>query len=103
MYDVWHMKRTNIYLDDEQVQVLRALADRRGQAVAELVREAVDSWLEGQGAKRVPPDEWRARFDALLARRAGIAKKRGFDPAKVERDVMDAVREVRRAHAARRR
>jgi predicted DNA-binding protein len=97
------MRRTNIYLEEQQLDLLRGLADRRGKPVAELVREAVDSWLDSQDARRVSPDEWEERFDALLARRARIAKERGFQPAEVERDVMDAVREVRRARAARRR
>jgi hypothetical protein len=97
------MRRTNIYLDEQQLDLLRGLSDRRGQPVAELVREAVDSWLGAQGVRRLPPDEWRSRFDALLARRARIAKEKGFKPEDVERDVMEAVREVRRARAARRR
>jgi hypothetical protein len=67
------------------------------------VREAVDAWLEAQGARRLPQDEWERRFADLLERRDRIAKERGFDEAEVERDVMDAVREVRRARAARRR
>lgn len=97
------MKRTNIYLDDEQLQLLRALGERRGEPVAALVREAVDAWLEAQGARRLPQDEWERRFRELLERRDRIAKERGFDAAEVERDVMSAVREVRRARAAGRR
>jgi hypothetical protein len=96
-------RRTNIYLDEQQLDLLRGLADQRGRPVAELVREAVDSWLDDQEVRRLPPDEWDARFDALLTRRARIAAERGFEPAEVERDVMDAVREVRRARSARRR
>ena len=97
------MKRTNIYLDDEQLQLLRGLGERRGEPVAALVREAVDAWLEAQGARRLPRDEWERRFRELLERRDRIAKERGFDAAEVERDVMSAVREVRRARAAGRR
>jgi Ribbon-helix-helix domain len=97
------MRRTNVYLEERQLDLLRGLSGQSGRPVAELVREAVDSWLEAQGARQVPPDEWEERFDALLGRRARIAKERAYDPAEVERDVMDAVREVRRATAARRR
>jgi hypothetical protein len=97
------MKRTNIYLDDEQLELLRGLGERRGAPVAALVREAIDAWLEAQGARRLPQDEWERRFADLLERRDRIAKEHGFDEAEVERDVMDAVREVRRARAARRR
>ena len=97
------MRRTNIYLDDRQLELLRGLSDTQGRPVAELVREAVDEWLESQGARRLSPDEWEMRFDALLGRRSQLARERGFDPAEVERDVMDAVREIRRARSARRR
>jgi hypothetical protein len=31
------VKRINIYLDEEQLESLRGLSDRRGQPVAELV------------------------------------------------------------------
>lgn len=103
MYDVWAMRRTNVYLDERQLDLLRMLAASRGASVAELVREAVDAWLDEQGVRRVDEDEWGRRFDALLRRRDQIARKRGFDPDEVERDVMDAVREVREARAARRR
>jgi predicted DNA-binding protein len=103
MYDVWAMKRTNIYLDDEQLELLRGLGERRGEPVAALVREAVDEWLRAQGARRLTDDDWERRFDALLRRRDRIAQDRGFHEADVERDVMAAVREVRRARAAPRR
>jgi hypothetical protein len=97
------MKRTNIYLDDDQLELLRRLGERRGEPVAVLVREAVDAWLAAQGARRVPEDEWQRRFEALLERRDRIADESGLDEVQVERDVMAAVREVRRARAARRR
>jgi hypothetical protein len=96
------MRRTNIYLDDEQLESLRSLSDRRGQPVATLVREAIDAWLAAQGVRRIPEDEWRDRFAALLERRARIAAERGFEEEDVERDVMEAVRDVRAARARRR-
>ncbi len=95
--------RTNIYLDDEQLRTLQLLGRQRGVPVAALVREAVDSWLERQGSQRLDEDEWTRRFDALLSRRDRVARERTFDPVEVERDVMEAVREVRKARAARRR
>jgi hypothetical protein len=102
MYGVCTMRRTNIYLDDEQLESLRSLSDRRGQPVATLVREAIDAWLAAQGVRRIPEDEWRDRFAALLERRARIAAERGFEEEDVERDVMEAVRDVRAARARRR-
>jgi hypothetical protein len=103
MYDVWAMRRTNIYLDEGQLEALRGLSDRRGQPVAELVRDAIDEWLSAQGVRRIPEDEWQRRFAALLARRTRIAEEQGFTQEDVDRDVMEAVREVRKARAARRR
>jgi len=97
------MRRTNIYLGDEQLETLRLLGAQRGAPVAALVREAVDSWLAAQGVRRVEDDEWAQRFDALFEERRRISGERGFDPEQVERDVLTAVREVREARAARRR
>jgi predicted DNA-binding protein len=97
------MRRTNIYLDDDQLESLRGLSDRRGQPVATLVREAIDHWLAAQGVRRIPEDEWQRRFSALLDRRGQVADEHGFSQEEIERDVMEAVREVRRARAARRR
>jgi hypothetical protein len=63
--------------------------------VAALVREAVDQWLAGQGVQPIPEDEWQSRFSALLDRRARIAEEQNFSQDEIERDVMEAVREVR--------
>jgi hypothetical protein len=100
MYGVWIMQRTNIYLDERQLGLLRRLAGERGVAVAELVRRAVDLWLDSQGARVIDEDEWQRRFDELLERRSLIAERRGFSQEDVDRDVASAVREVRRARAA---
>ena len=97
------MKRTNIYLDDEQLELLRGLGERRGVPVAVLVREAVDAWLEEQGARRLPEDERVRRFDALLRRRDEIWRELDVSEEEVEREVAEAIREVRRTRAARRR
>jgi hypothetical protein len=97
------MERVNIYLSDEQLMALRGLAERQSKPVAELVRQAINDWLKGQGVRTVAPNEWEQRFDALLEERRGIAKKRNFAKDDVERDVLAAVREVRKARAARRR
>jgi hypothetical protein len=93
------MKRTNVYLTNEQLSLLRAVGDRRATPVAELVREAVDAWLTAQGVRKLDEDEWERRFDSLLARRRSLANTRSSE--EVERDVAAAVREVRKARAAR--
>src|SRR5512138_1705851 len=102
VYDVCTMKRTNIYLEDAQLDLLGRVAEEQGTSVASLVRSAVDLWLLRQNAKPIPEDEWKRRFDRLMARRRAIARERGFRQEDVDRDVMKAVREVRKARRARR-
>jgi len=102
VYDVCTMKRTNIYLEDAQLDLLGRVAEEQGTSVAFLVRSAVDQWLLRQKAKPIPDDEWRRRFDALMKRRRRIAKRLGLTQEKVDRAVMRAVREVREARRARR-
>lgn len=97
------MRRTNIYLSEEQLRALRSLGERRGTSVAGLVREALDSWLEAQGVRVVTEEDWERRFAALLSRRQGAARRNGSSAEEVERDVARAVSEVRRTRAARRR
>jgi hypothetical protein len=97
------MRRTNIYLDDEQLARLKLLSTMRNVPVASLVREALDAWLATQKVGSLPKDEWERRFKALLKRRDAIWKQHEWDAEDVERDVMEAVREVRAERAARRR
>lgn len=96
------MKRTNIYLADGQLDMLRRLGERRGQPVAVMIREAVDAWLATQDARPIAQDEWERRFDGLLNRRRKSAAGLQLSEGDVERDVMLAVQEVRKARAARR-
>jgi hypothetical protein len=96
------MRRTTIYLSEEQLRSLKTLGESRGEPVSGLIREALDEYLRVQGV-RVLHAQWQKRFDALLERRDRIAKERGLKEEDVERDVGEAVREVRRARAARRR
>jgi Ribbon-helix-helix protein, copG family len=97
------MQRTNIYLSDEQFDALTRLSERRGEPVAQLVREALDEWLASQNVRPVHEDEWSRRFGDILALREKLAAERGWTEKDVERDVIAAVSEVRRARAARRR
>jgi hypothetical protein len=97
------MKRTNIYLDEAELEALRHLGQRQGRAVAEIVREAVDAYLAEHGVRRISEDEWAARLGTLLARRRKVAADGHWAPAAVEEDVARAVADVRRTRAARRR
>ena len=102
MYGV-SVRRTNIYLDDADLRALRSVGDLQGRSVAELVREAVAEWLVKHGVRRVDDDEWQRRFGELLEERRKIAVASDRDPEEIERDVVEAIREVREARAARRR
>ena len=42
------MKRTAIFLKEEQVKKLQTLSDLTGAPVAELIRRAIDSYLESR-------------------------------------------------------
>ncbi len=55
--------RTQIYLTQEQRRELDSLAEREGASLAELIREAVDEYLQAR-----PPD-----IDAVLAESFGAA------------------------------
>ena len=103
VYGVCPMKRTNIYLDDGQTAALRMLGQRQGRPVAQLVREAVDAWLVGQGVRHVDEREWSRRFEQLLGRRRRAAADATWTPEGVERDVALAVADVRRKRPAGRR
>lgn len=91
------MQRTNVYLDEQQLNTLRSLSEARGEPVAALVRQAIDDWLEHNGVRPIPADEWERRFDALLERRARIARRSKPSPSRLERDVATAVDEARSA------
>jgi len=42
------MKRTALYLKEEQLKKLEAISSRTGAPVAELVRRAIDAYLKKQ-------------------------------------------------------
>jgi len=105
------MKRTNIYIDEEQSRLLRHLAVEAGRSFTGLVREALQEYLARRGfddPSRVSPPprtlsdaEWRARFDALLERvRARLPTD--LDPDEIENEITLAWREVREEASAHR-
>ena len=57
------MRRTNIYLDDDQLRALKHLAVEEGQSQATLVRRAVDEFLARRFEGR---RDWGEQFDALV-------------------------------------
>ncbi|MBI1251075.1 MAG: ribbon-helix-helix protein, CopG family [Alphaproteobacteria bacterium] len=68
------MQRTQIYLSPEQTRRLDASAAAQGVTRSELIREAVDAWLEGQ---RDPIAERAAPMAAFgLRRMTAMSAKR---------------------------
>ncbi len=48
MYNVY-MKRIDLYLTEQQIAALQELSRKTGLSVAELIRRAIDYWLERKG------------------------------------------------------
>jgi predicted transcriptional regulator len=99
------MKRTNIYLEEEETRLLKHIAVEEQCSFTALVRRALHEFLERyqqEGKRRVPRrDEWNERLDKLLARVR--QRTRSFSPEEIEADITAAAKEVRRhkSHAPR--
>lgn len=92
------MRRTNIYLDDEQLRALKHLAAEEQASVADLVRKAIDGYLASRFSSA---DDWGRRFDDLVER---VQRRVPPDmkPREIEADITAARDEVRRARQSRR-
>lgn len=102
------MKRTNVYLDEEQARLLRHLAIEEGRSFTDLVREALNGYLAQRGLastsrvigprRALASDEWRSRFADVLGR---IRAKTPADltPDAIEAEITTAREEVRRERA----
>jgi predicted DNA-binding protein len=69
MYDTYIVKRTQIYLEDEQADALAQRARALGTTASKMIREAIDEYL-------AEPDDTkmrRARFRQALEASFGIA------------------------------
>ncbi|MBM3268008.1 MAG: CopG family transcriptional regulator [Candidatus Sericytochromatia bacterium] len=86
------MRRTNIYLDDDVLVVLKHLAAHKGQGitVSDLVREAIGQYLARQDLR-----SWSDRLGSHMAR--VWAKLPSIPPDEIEADVTAARAEARRA------
>jgi Arc/MetJ-type ribon-helix-helix transcriptional regulator len=69
MYDVYIMRRTQIYLEPSQMDALAQRARGRATTSSHLIREAVDRYL----ATPDPEDDRLARFRAALDQSFGVA------------------------------
>jgi hypothetical protein len=65
---MYTMRRTQIYLDDQQVVQLKAAARTSSKTVSEIVRDAIDEKL----ARSQEPDD----FERALAGAAGVWARR---------------------------
>lgn len=43
------MKRINVYLTEEEIERLKALSEKTGLSVCELVRRSIDAYLKKRG------------------------------------------------------
>lgn len=100
------MKRTSIYLEEEELKLLKHLAIEEEASLAELMRRAV-RWYLATAAGRARPapramsdQEWSGRLDQLVA--AIRARLPSVPSEEVEADITRAHEEVRQAHRARR-
>lgn len=85
------MRRTNIYLDDQKLVLLKMLAAEEGKSVAELVRTAVDQLID---ARLVSQGDWANRLDSLVTRvRDRIPAT--IRPEEIEDDITAARAEAR--------
>lgn len=94
------MRRTNIYLDESQIDRLTRLAAARGTSMAECVREAVEGYLVAKQVVAASPETWSRDLAALLDERQKIAEAAGWTQDEVDSDVLEAIREVRAAQRA---
>lgn len=90
------MHRTNLYLEDEKLEALRDLAARQRRTLSDVLRQAVDAYLNESGAA---DKAWEDRLDRLLERvRSRLPQD--VSPEEIEADITAARQEVRQAHRA---
>ena len=87
------MPWTNIYLDEDQLRLLKHLAAAESKSVADLVRQAVDQFLRSRLENDVT---WQSDMTALIERvRSRVSP--AIDPDEIERDIREARQDVRAA------
>ncbi|MBI4305369.1 MAG: ribbon-helix-helix protein, CopG family [Chloroflexi bacterium] len=90
------MRRTNIYLDEDQLRALKHVAAEERESVAALVRRAVDAFLADRFKDRA---DWGQRLDALV-RRIQSRLPAAVTSEEIGADITAARKEVRQAHRA---
>jgi len=69
MYDLYIVRRTQIYLDQEQDDRLARRAEAEGTTRSALIRRAIDRYLHGEEDRTRP----LARFRRAVGQAAGVA------------------------------
>ncbi len=100
------MRRTNVYLDEEQARLLRHLAVEEGRSLTDLVREVLNDYLAQRGLasrsrvagrrRELTSDEWRSRFVDVLGRIRASAPANPTDDA-IETEITAAREEISRS------
>jgi hypothetical protein len=93
------LRRTNIYLEDDQLNALKVVAATRGSSLATVVRDAVDAYLRDQLIEDLA---WRTEFEHLL-NRVQARLDPPITPEEIEADITEAREEGRQIHRASRR
>lgn len=67
MYDLYIVRRTQIYIDEAQGERLARIAERSGTTMSGVIRDAIDSYLERESSD----DARLARFRSAVSAAAG--------------------------------
>lgn len=78
MYDTYIMKRTQIYLEDEQSEKLARRASAAGVTKSTLIRDAIDAYLDASTADRAGLERFRAALEQLDPVRSALPEGRVY-------------------------
>jgi Arc/MetJ-type ribon-helix-helix transcriptional regulator len=96
------MRRTNIYLDPDTLRALKMVAANEDASVSDLVRTAIDKFLESRAAGDGSVAQLSTTLLDDVLRRVDERRPADIPQDEIERDVADAVAEARAERAARR-
>jgi hypothetical protein len=92
------MKRTNIYLEEEQLRLLKHIAVEEDLSFTELVRKALQQFPEAYAERPTSNEDlWGHHMERLLERVR--QRSHGLDSEEIEADITAASKEVRGARS----
>lgn len=74
MYGLYIVKRTQIYLDERQDEELGRRAAAEGLTKSELIRRAVDTYLNGAGDEQLRLARFKAAVEAVAGAAPGLPR-----------------------------